>query len=304
MDVKNRCVLITGGTGFLGKRIADKCRKEGARVVSWGSKIVDLRDRATTIQAFRETAPEIVFHAAVQGGGIGWMSKNQVISGQDNIRINLNTLEAASLCGTKKFIGVSSACAYPKMCPPPFIEEDLWNGFPEPANGSYALSKRIMMDLGRAYSKERGLDCAFPILANLYGPGDAIDDTRAHVVADLMMRVQKRPKKLTVWGSGKPTREFLYIDDAVDGILACINAPAGEMINIGSGVETSISSLAKHILAAFDHRAPVVLDRTKPDGQPRKVLSTQKAATVLGWQAQTDLIDGLKLTARWYEESM
>ena len=301
MNLKNRCILVTGGTGFLGKKLVERCKNKGATVVAWGSADVDLRDRKATINAIQTVAPNIIIHAAVQGGGIGWMSKNQVSSGQDNVRINLNVLEAGHLCRVEKLVGISSACAYPKFCPPPFREKDLWNGYPEPSNGSYALSKRIMMDLGMAYAKERGLNCVFPILANLYGPGDATDPKRAHVVADIMMRAQRRPANLTVWGTGKPTREFIYIDDAVEGILACLQAPPGEMINIGSGVETSINSLAEHILKAFDHHATIELDSNKPDGQPRKVLSTEKAKELLGWSAKTDLSKGLKQTADWYE---
>lgn len=301
MDWKGKRVLVTGGTGFLGRAVGKKLRQQHADVLAVGSSDCNLCNRLETHNFFSSYEPHIVIHCAVQGGGIGWMKKYPVQSGIDNVRMNINVLEAAQACGAEGFIGVSSACAYPKFCPIPFTEKDLWEGYPEPTNGSYALSKRIMMDLGRAYYQQYNFHSVFPILANLYGPEDHLSPERAHVVADLMMRCARKPSSLILWGTGTPTREFLYIDDAAEGVLATIRGTSGSMINIGTGVETSILELAKEILQGFDLHIPIRFDASRPDGQPRKVLSVAKARQELGWQAKTSLRNGLQKTIEWYK---
>jgi len=299
---KNQKILVTGGTGFLGRAIAAHLRLQGAVVCSVGSKDADLRDRQQSIDLLQHHSPQLVIHCAVQGGGIGWMKQHPVDSGLDNFRINANVMEASFLAGAESFVGVSSACAYPRICPIPFREEDLWNGFPEPTNAGYALSKRMMMELGRGYNQQHGFHTVFPVLANLYGPGDHLDTERAHVVADLMIRCAQQPEELILWGSGKPTREFLYIDDAVTGVLACQQAKPASVINIGTGIETSIVELAKAVLAVHKLDIPIRLDSQRPDGQPRKVLCVQRAQQELGWRARVSLKDGLQRTASWYLE--
>ena len=164
--------------------------------------------------------------------------------------MNLNVLEASFAVGVRSFVGVSSACVYPKNGAIPYREDAVWDGYPEPTNGSYALSKRMMMDMGRAYAAQHNFHAVFPVLANLYGPGDHTDPARAHVVADLMIRCTKKPSSLLVWGTGVARREFLFVDDAAAGILACLDAPDGGIINIGSGTETPIIALAEEIVAA------------------------------------------------------
>lgn len=299
MNWRAQRVLVTGGRGFLGRHIVDALRQKGADPVAVGRSDADLRDRDAVQSLFATVRPDAVVHAAVEGGGIGWMKAHPVESGQDNARMNLNTLEAAAQHRVSVFVGVSSACVYPRMCPVPFDESDIWNGYPEPTNGPYALSKRLMMDMGRAYEQQYGLHCVFPILANLYGPGDHTDPTRAHVVADLMIRCAQRPEALVVWGTGSATREFLFAPDAAEGVLACAGARCGP-INIGSGQEIAIRDLAQAVLQAWDLDIPVQLDRDKPDGQPRKCLSVQRAHDLLGWQAPTPLQQGLRQTAAWY----
>lgn len=303
MDWSGQRVLVTGGRGFLGQHLVAALRARGADPVPVGRAEADLCDRAAAVALAEDVRPDAVVHAAVEGGGIGWMKAHPVESGQDNARMNLNILEAAARVGVKAFVGVSSACVYPRLCPVPFVEDDIWAGYPEPTNGPYALSKRLMMDMGRAYGQQHGLHCVFPILANLYGPGDHTTPERAHVVADLMIRCAQGPGELVVWGTGSPTREFLFIKDAADGVLASASGPAGP-INIGSGQEIAIRDLAAAVLAAWDLDVPVRLDRDKPDGQPRKCLSVARAAATLGWRAPTPLATGLRETAAWYREQL
>ena len=300
MNLHNHRVLITGANGFLGRAVRRQLDETIVTILAPGSAELDLRNRYDVMDYFIEHKPSVVIHCAVQGGGIGWMKAHPVESGQDNYRMSINLLEAAQKVGTDRFVGVSSACIYPKHCPVPFAESEIWNGFPEPTNASYALSKRAMMELGRSYHLQYGMHTSFPILANLYGPGDHLDSTRAHVVADLMIRCSGSPEALVVWGTGTPTREFIYIDDAAQGVLACLDAPPSEFINIGTGVETRILDLAKQVIVSHGIDIPLVLDKSKPDGQPRKVLDVRKAQKLLNWSAQTSLEQGLLQTAQWY----
>jgi GDP-L-fucose synthase len=249
---------------------------------------------------FEHVGPQVVVHCAVQGGGIGWMRQHPVESGRDNALINVHALDAAHRAGARLFLGASSACCYPRSPPVPFQEADLWNGYPEPINGPYALSKRMMMDLGRAYQQQHGMRCGFAVLANLYGPGDDTDPERAHVVGALIMRTLAVPDELVVWGTGQATREHLYVADAADGLLALADLEAGGPLNIGTGLEVSVQGLALTIAGACGYDGPVRFDSSKPDGQPRKVLDVSRATALLGWQAPTELAQGLAQTVAWY----
>ena len=295
-----KCVLITGATGFLGKALADHLTLNDVVVVRLGSKDCDLRDRRQTIDVFEKYRPDVVFHCAVQGGGIGWMKDHPVESGQDNYRINVNVLEASHLCGADSFVGVSSACVYPKYGVLPYKEEAVWGGYPEPFNGPYALSKRAMMDLGQAYAKQYTFHCVFPILANLYGPGDHLSSERAHVIADLMLRAKDSDDVLSVWGTGSAEREFLYIDDAVQGIIATLSGDAGGFYNVGTGISTPIKTLAQSMIDVINPNLQLVFDPTKPDGQLRKVMDVSKVQKECDWTANISLYEGLKRTWEWY----
>ena len=298
--VENKRVLVTGSTGFLGKSLCEWLQTHGAVVIGISSKDCDLRNTEQTLMLFADVAPDIVFHCAVQGGGIGWMKDHPVESGLDNYRINLNVLDAAYKSKAKSFVGVSSACVYPKSGRIPYIEEAVWGGYPEPFNGPYALSKRAMMDMGKAYAKQYGFHCVFPILANLYGPGDHLSSERAHVIADLMLRVKNSQTELSVWGTGMAEREFLFIDDAVEGIVATLQGQAGEFFNVGTGVSTPIRSLAELMIDIINPTLNLVFDKTKPDGQLLKVMDVSKVMSECGWSAQNSLQDGLEKTWMWY----
>ena len=296
--------LVTGGRGFLGRHIVDELRSRGADPVAVGRAEADLRDAQETTQLFEHIRPTAVIHCAVQGGGIGWMRHHPVESGRDNALINVHALDAAHRSGAELFIGASSACCYPRSPPVPFREADIWNGYPEPLNGPYALSKRLMMDLGRAYTEQHGMRTAFGILANLYGPGDDTDLERAHVVAALILRSLASPDEMVVWGTGTATREHLFVTDAVDGLLALGTHGVTGPLNIGTGIEVSVAELAQQVVAAVGYPGPVRFDADKPDGQPRKCLDVSRAAAEMGWRAATDLSTGLGQTVAWYREQL
>ncbi|RME21279.1 MAG: NAD-dependent epimerase/dehydratase family protein [Deltaproteobacteria bacterium] len=307
MDWRGKRVLVTGGRGFLGRHLVRGLQARGAHAIPVGRGDADLRDRSATRLLFEAVEPDIVLHCAVQGGGIGWMREHPVESGRDNALINVHALDAAWRSGARVFVGISSACAYPRQpATIPFPESELWNGRPEPTNDTYAQTKRLMMSLGEAYSQQFGLRCAFPMLANLYGPGDHLTPERAHVVAALIQRALARPEALVVWGTGRATREHLYVEDAADGVLACAAAAADGVdvgpINVGTGVEVSVAELAEAVAAACDYAGPIRFDASRPDGQPRKCLDVSRMQELLGWRASTSLAEGLARTVAWYRQ--
>jgi GDP-L-fucose synthase len=297
-------VLVTGGRGFLGSHIVRKLHELGADPVAVGRAEADLVDWEATRVLFDSVRPQAVVHCAVNGGGIGWMGTHPVESGRDSARMNINALDAAHLSGAGLFIGASSACVYPRNCPIPFEESQIWNGYPEPLNGPYALSKRLMMDLGAAYHRQHGLAVSFPILANLYGPGDSLSQERAHAVAGLLLRCLADPPELRVWGTGRATREFLYVEDAADGVLASARSRDPVPVNIGTGVEVSIASLAAEVVRAVGYTGELVFDESKPDGQPRKCMSASAAFERLDWRARVSLSEGLDRAVAWYRAQL
>lgn len=297
-------VLVTGGRGFLGRHVARLAAARGADVVAVGRSDADLRDPNDADRLLGDVRPRYVIHCAVDGGGIGWMRQHPVQSGRDNALINLHALEASHRHGVGVFVGAGSACAYPRICPVPFTEDTLWDGRPEPTNAAYAESKRLLMEMGRAYADQYGFRAVFPLLANLYGPQDHLEPERAHVVAALIQRCLANPPVLDVWGTGAATREHLYVEDAADGMLAMLGWPSPDPVNIGTGVEVSVAQLASAISLACGYDGDIRFDPTKPDGQPRKCLDVTRARTQLGWVAPTTLADGLAKTVAWYRQAL
>lgn len=297
-----RRILVTGATGFLGRAMVRHLENLGASVIGLSSTDCDLRVLPDVLSTFQSINPEIVIHCAVQGGGIGWMKDHPVESGLDNYRINMNVLDVSFRTGVHAFVGVSSACVYPKHGTLPYVENQVWGGYPEPFNGPYALSKRAMMDLGRAYAQQHGFHATFPILANLYGPGDHLSPDRAHVIADLMLRARTNPDTLSVWGTGVAEREFLFVDDAVTGILSTLKGTSGGFYNVGTGISTPIRDLAQIIAKTAAPSMGVSFDASKPDGQLRKVMSVEKIRRECGWAPQVELAEGIQRTWAWYLE--
>ena len=297
-------VLVTGGRGFLGTHIVRRLSELGADPVAVGRREADLTLRGEVDRLVTDVRPAVVVHCGVQGGGIGWMAAHPVESGRDNSLMNIHLLESSNAGGVELFIGIGSACAYPRICPIPFMESSFLDGPPEPTNAPYAESKRLMVELGKAYRAQHGLKTVFPMLANLYGPGDALTQDRAHAVAGLILRCLDDPEELSVWGSGRATREFLFIEDAANGVLACAGFGSSNPVNIGTGIEVPISQLAQEIANACGYKKSVSFDPSKPDGQPRKCLDVSLATRELGWQATTSLREGLAKTVGWYRSQL
>jgi GDP-L-fucose synthase len=293
-------VLVTGASGFLGQHLCRQLALRGAEVRGVSSADGDLRDPLAARRLVAAVKPEMIIHAAVVGGGIDWMRRHPVAACRDNSLMSLHLMDAAAEAEVERFVGISSACAYPGQAPVPTAEDVLYAGAPEATNAAYAEAKRLMMRMGEAHAAQGQFSVVFPLLANLYGPGDSTDPARAHVVAGLVLRCLDGPDSLQVWGTGKATRELLYIEDAADGVLAAASSAHQGPINIGTGREVSIRDLAQGVAEACRFAGPLHFDSTQPDGQLRKCLDVGLAVRVLGWSAQTPLTEGLAQTVSWY----
>lgn len=305
-DFSEKRVLISGGAGFLGSFVVERFEQIGADVVVVRSKNHDLCDKIQTEKLLESVRPHWVIHCAVDGGGIGYMRAHPAQIVHRNLLMNTHLLHAAFQADVEGFLGVSSICAYPRNAPMPLRESTLFDGYPEPSNAGYGLSKRMMMEMGRAYHQEFGFNALFPMPVNLYGPRDDFSEERSHVVPALIRRFleakQMGVDEVLVWGSGKATRELLYVEDCADAIVAMAQHANGvEPVNIGTGVETSIGNLAHSIAKACGYTGRLVFDGTKPEGQPRKCLDVSEAQSRFGWSAHVDLDEGLRRTVAWYQ---
>jgi GDP-L-fucose synthase len=304
---KGAKVLVTGGAGFLGKHLVPKLVESGADVFIPRAAEFDLRKENKVKDLFRKTKPEIVIHLAVHGGGIGYMRKHPAAVYYDNILMNTHMVHHSWENGVKKFVGIGTVCEYPKYTPVPFKEDDLWNGYPEETNATYGLSKRMLLVQTQAYRLEYGFNGIHMLLANMYGPHDNFDPQQSHVIPALiqkMFRAKTRGEKdVVVWGTGKASREFLYAEDAADGIILATekyNKP--DPVNIGTGKETTIKELVDIIAELVGFGGEIVWDKTKPDGQPKRHLDVSRAEKEFGFVSKTDLRAGLKKTIEWYKK--
>lgn len=301
-------VLVTGGGGFLGSHLVAALRARGATVSVPRRAQVDLRDPAATERWFALVSPDAVVHAAAVGGGIGFMRAHPAVACTDNLLLNTSVIEAARKVGVKRYVGVSSACAYPGNPPQPMREEDIEAGAPEPTNGPYGYAKRVMLVQGAAYAAEYGFDCAFVVPTNLYGPGDDFDPDRSHVVSALIRRFEEARRsgaeEVVCWGTGRATRDLLHARDAAEAIAILLERGGGPApINLGGGREYAVAELATEIAKAVGFEGRISWDTNKPDGMPRKVLDTSRAAERLGWFPRTPLADGLLETVEWFRRS-
>ncbi|MEA2412915.1 MAG: GDP-L-fucose synthase [Thermoleophilaceae bacterium] len=298
-------VTVTGGAGFLGKATVRQLEELGAYVRVIRSAEHDLRDAEQTRDAV--DGAEVVLHLAARVGGIGFNRRNPAPLAYDNTIMGTHIFEQSRLAGVRKLVAACSVCAYPKFTPVPFSEDTLWDGYPEESNAPYGLAKKMLIVLSDAYRRQYGFDSCAPIMANLYGPYDNFDLEDSHVIAAMIRKfVEARDRgdaSVTLWGTGSPSREFLYVDDAARGlILAAERLSSSQPVNIGTGVETRIRDLAETIHKLSGFEGSVEWDTSMPDGQPTRYLDVSRARSLFGFEAETPLEEGLRRTIESFRE--
>ena len=308
MKLKDKKILVTGGRGFLGKALVPLLEKKGAEVFTFSRRDYDLREKEDVQRLLDDSSPDIVIHLAVDGGGIGYMKEYPGSVFYNNTMMNTNLIEQCNFIGVDKFVGIGSVCAYPKITDVPFREKDLWKGYPEETNASYGLSKKMMMVQGQAYRQQYGFNAIHLLQINLYGPNDDFDLENSHVVPALIRRMieakENKDEEIVIWGTGKVSREFLYVEDCAKAIVKATESyDKPEPINIGAGAEITIKELAYKIKDLVGFKGKVVFDTTKPDGQPRRCLNVSKAEKEFGFKATTSFDEGLAKTIEWYLKS-
>ncbi len=301
-----RRVMVTGGAGFLGAWVVQKLRQRGCQSIFVPrSKDYDLRRGEDLRRALADAAPDIVMHLAARVGGIGANRAHPAEFFYDNLMMSVPLLHEAWRTGVSKFVAIGTVCAYPKFTPVPFREDDLWNGYPEETNAPYGLAKKMLLVQSQAYRQQYGYNSIFLLPVNLYGPGDNFDPESSHVIPALIKKcldAQTRgDEAIDVWGDGSPTREFLYVEDAAEGILRATEYyHESQPVNLGSGNEVSIKALVEIIARLTGFEGRIVWDTTKPNGQPRRSLDTSRAHRLFGFKAQIGLEEGLRQTIEWY----
>lgn len=306
MNLKNKKILITGGAGFLGSFVIRKLLERGVlrkNIFIPRSKELDLRKWENCVKAVK--GQDIVIHLAAFVGGIGLNRKYPARMFYDNIMMGTQLIEAARLAKVEKFVGIGTVCSYPKFTPVPFAESALWHGYPEETNAQYGLSKKMLLVQSQAYRQEYGFNAIHLIPVNMYGPGDSFDTEKSHVIPALIKKVVDAKKEgrnyIDVWGTGSASREFLYVEDGAEGIiLATEKYDKTEPVNIGAGKEIKIKELTKLICKLMDFEGDIRWDKTKPDGQPRRMLDTRLAKKEFGFRATTNFEKGLRKTIDWY----
>jgi GDP-L-fucose synthase len=310
IDLKNKRIIVTGGAGFLGKFIVKKLAERGCKDI-FIPKIeqYDLRELDTIERMYSTAKADIVIHLAAVVGGIGANRENPGSFFYDNLIMGVQILEQARLNGIEKFVAIGTICAYPKFTPVPFKEEDLWNGYPEETNAPYGLAKKMLLVQSQAYRQQYGFNSIFLLPVNLYGPGDNFDPKSAHVIPALIKKFYEAKMnnnpEVVVWGTGKATREFLYVEDCAEGIILATELyDKSDPVNIGAGFEISIKDLAEKIKSLIGFKGRVVWDTSKPDGQPRRCIDTSRAEKEFGFKAKTSFDKGLKDAVGWYINSL
>ncbi len=300
-----RRVMVTGGNGFLGKNILRRLGERGAQVFNADIDRYDLRKLEDIRRALKDSRPQMVVHLAARVGGIGANLEHPGEFFYDNLMMSVPLLHESWLAGVEKFVALGTICCYPKFTPVPFREENLWDGYPEETNAPYGLAKKMLLVQSQAYRQQYGYNSIFLMPVNLYGPGDTFDPARSHVIPALIKKcidaLQAGDREIVVWGDGSPTREFLYVEDAAEGILlAAERYNASEPVNLGSAFEISIKDLAELIARLTGFTGGLVWDTTKPNGQPRRKLDTGRAEREFGFCSRTSFEEGLRKTIEWY----
>jgi GDP-L-fucose synthase len=294
-----KAVVVTGGAGFLGRAVVRDITALGADTTVVRSADHDLRDPGAARAAVDGAA--VVIHLAANVGGIGFNRANPAPLVYDNMMMAANIFEAARQAGVAKLVSACTVCAYPKFTASPFSEDDLWDGYPEESNAPYGLAKKMMLVLSDAYRRQYGFDSCAPIVANLYGPNDNFDLESSHVIAAMIRKYveahERGDEQVVLWGTGKPSREFLYVDDAARAlVLAAERLDVSDPVNIGTGNETNIRTLAETIQRLVGYTGQTVWDASRPDGQPRRSLDVSRARELMGFEARVSLEDGLRKT--------
>jgi len=308
-QLKNKRILVTGGAGFLGSFLLEKLmgrgvREENIRIPR--SKATDLRRWEDCVKAVKGV--DIVIHLAARVGGIGFNQAHPASLFYDNAIMGIQMMEAARQEAVEKFVALGTVCAYPKFTEVPFKEEDLWNGYPEETNAPYGLAKKMLLVQSQSYRQQYGFNAIYLLPVNLYGPGDNFDLQSSHVIPALIRKfteaVQNNQREVEIWGTGEVSREFLYVEDAAEGIaLATERYNKPEPVNIGAGFEIKIKDLVKLIAELTGFSGEIRWDTTKPDGQPRRRLDITRAKKEFRFEARTDFREGLKKTIGWYRQT-
>ncbi|CAN5260083.1 GDP-L-fucose synthase [soil metagenome] len=301
-------VLVTGGGGFLGSYLVERLERDGHDVVAARRSDYDLTRMEDTARMFGDAEAELVFHLAAEVGGIGANRANPGRYWYANLMMGAHVLEQARLHATPKLVVVGTICAYPKLAPLPFREDDLWNGYPEETNAPYGVAKKALLVGAQAYREQYGLNAIYLLPVNLYGPGDNFHPTNAHVIPDLIRKMVEAEaegaEELVLWGDGSPTREFLYVDDCVEALrLAAERYDGADPVNVGTGEEISIADLAQLVAGLTGFTGEIRWDTSKPNGQPRRRLDTSRAQRLFGFRAQVPLREGIERTVAWYRSA-
>jgi GDP-L-fucose synthase len=296
--------LVTGGGGFLGSHLVERLEQAGHDVFAARRRDYDLTRPEDAERLFDDARPDIAFHLAAEVGGIGANRANPGRYWYANLQMGVNVLEQARLHELRKLVLVGTVCAYPKFTPVPFREENLWNGYPEETNAPYGVAKKALLVGAQAYREQYGLDSIFLLPTNLYGPRDNFDLETSHVIPALIRKMLESPDEIVLWGDGSPTREYLFVEDAAEGLtLAAERYDGPEPVNLGTGVETSIRETAELVADIVGFEGRIAWDTSMPNGQPRRSLDASRAEELFGFRARTPLRAGLERTIAWYKAS-
>ena len=302
-----KCVVVTGGAGFLGSFVVDQLRAKGCRrIVVPRSQDYDLVQMDAVKQLYSDAKPDLVIHLAARVGGIGANQANPGRFVYDNLMMGTQLIEVGRQRGLKKFVATGTICAYPKFAPIPFKEDDIWNGYPEETNAPYGLAKKMMLAQSQAYRQQYDFHSIVLFPVNLYGPRDNFDLETSHVIPALIRKCAAAKEagqaSITLWGDGSPTREFLYVEDAAEGILLAAEQYDGDLpVNLGTGEEVTIRDLAGMISTEMGFSGQIQWNTTKPNGQPRRCLDVSRAKQLFGFQARHGLREGITKTVQWFQ---